>query len=80
MSSGFDRRGANKSSNYIVASSNTGPLQTEGSRLYTAPMAVPDPKAMGYTGNTCNACQGTRMMIAGHCEVCSDCGTTTGCS
>ncbi len=39
-----------------------------------------NPKAMGFTGNTCSNCQGIHMIIAGHCEVCVDCGTTTGCS
>jgi len=34
----------------------------------------------GFTGNQCSNCQSMRMQIAGHCEVCSDCGTTTGCS
>lgn len=38
------------------------------------------PRQMGYTGNTCSNCGSTRMSIAGHCEVCADCGTTTGCS
>jgi hypothetical protein len=34
----------------------------------------------GYTGNQCTNCNSMRMQVAGHCEVCSDCGTTTGCS
>jgi hypothetical protein len=34
----------------------------------------------GYTGDQCSNCFGMRMQIAGHCMVCSDCGTTTGCS
>lgn len=38
------------------------------------------PRDMGYTGNVCSSCGGVRMMVAGHCEVCADCGTTTGCS
>lgn len=40
----------------------------------------PDPRAMGYTGNTCMICEGLRMVVNGHCEVCLDCGNTTGCS
>ena len=41
-----------------------------------------DPKAMGYTGNACQNedCGSTRMVISGHCEVCLDCGTSSGCS
>lgn len=37
-------------------------------------------RAQGYTGNICSGCGGVHMQMAGHCEVCSDCGTTTGCS
>lgn len=37
-------------------------------------------RQQGFTGNTCSNCGGSRMLVAGHCEVCSDCGTTTGCS
>lgn len=38
------------------------------------------PQQMGYTGNLCTNCGGTRMLIAGHCEVCADCGESSGCS
>jgi len=34
----------------------------------------------GYTGNQCSNCNSMRMKVSGHCEVCEDCGTTTGCS
>lgn len=34
----------------------------------------------GFTGDQCSNCFSMRMQIAGHCMVCSDCGTTTGCS
>lgn len=34
----------------------------------------------GYTGNQCDHCGSMAMQVAGHCEVCADCGTTTGCS
>lgn len=37
-------------------------------------------KAQGYTGDECSNCHGMRMKMAGHCMVCEDCGTTTGCS
>lgn len=39
-----------------------------------------DPRAQGYSGDICDHCQGSRMRWAGHCKVCEDCGTTTGCS
>ncbi|MGE4257680.1 MAG: hypothetical protein AB7E84_21100, partial [Xanthobacteraceae bacterium] len=34
----------------------------------------------GYTGDMCSNCNSTRMKVSGHCQVCEDCGTTTGCS
>lgn len=36
--------------------------------------------AQGYSGDICDNCQGARLRWAGHCKVCDDCGTTTGCS
>ncbi len=37
-------------------------------------------KAMGYTGNQCIICSGVRMRVSGHCEVCEECGNSSGCS
>jgi hypothetical protein len=37
-------------------------------------------KAQGFTGDQCTNCNSMRMQISGHCAVCADCGTTTGCS
>ncbi len=34
----------------------------------------------GYTGDQCTNCNSMRMRVAGHCQVCEECGTTTGCS
>ncbi len=34
----------------------------------------------GYTGDQCSNCNSMRMKVSGHCMVCEDCGTTTGCS
>ena len=34
----------------------------------------------GYTGDQCSNCSSMRMKVSGHCLVCEDCGTTTGCS
>ena len=36
--------------------------------------------ASGYTGDQCSNCNSMRMKVSGHCMVCEDCGTTTGCS
>jgi hypothetical protein len=40
----------------------------------------PSARDMGYTGDQCSNCSSIRMKMAGHCMVCEDCGTTTGCS
>jgi hypothetical protein len=37
-------------------------------------------KSMGFTGDQCSNCNSMKMQVAGHCMVCADCGTTTGCS
>lgn len=37
-------------------------------------------RQMGYTGDQCSHCSSMKMKISGHCLVCEDCGTTTGCS
>jgi hypothetical protein len=34
----------------------------------------------GFTGDQCSNCNSMRMKVSGHCAVCEDCGTTTGCS
>jgi len=39
----------------------------------------PDPGKSGYTGNTCEKCGSFRMVRAGACECCQDCGTSGGC-
>lgn len=39
-----------------------------------------DFRANGYSGDVCTQCSGVRLRWAGHCQVCDDCGTTTGCS
>lgn len=46
------------------------------------PMAAKIKKArsMGFTGDMCTSCGGMNMKKNGSCLVCSDCGTTTGCS
>lgn len=34
----------------------------------------------GYTGDPCGNCGEFRLKNSGHCQVCENCGTTTGCS
>jgi ribonucleoside-diphosphate reductase alpha chain len=49
---------------------------------FVAPTDPGDPKSRGYTGNSCQNqdCGSMRMVVSGHCEVCLDCGSSSGCS
>lgn len=91
MSSGYYRLGANlhplepgfdAPKSHTTASLNILGTEIESSTLLLESKTIdlPAPQAMGYTGNTCAYCGSTRMQVAGHCEVCCDCGETTGCS
>ena len=37
-------------------------------------------KLQGYTGSICGGCGSMKMKRNGSCEVCLDCGATSGCS
>jgi ribonucleoside-diphosphate reductase alpha chain len=37
-------------------------------------------KLQGYTGSMCSGCGSSRMKRNGSCELCMDCGVTSGCS
>ena len=37
-------------------------------------------KQQGYTGSACSGCGSMKMKRNGSCEVCLDCGATSGCS
>jgi ribonucleoside-diphosphate reductase alpha chain len=39
-----------------------------------------DAKLQGYTGSACSACGSSKMKRNGSCELCLDCGATSGCS
>lgn len=66
----------------IVSASTNGVHKGE---LYTADgkretTTKQSARNMGYTGNICINCQGSKMRRNGTCEVCEDCGSTNGCS
>jgi ribonucleoside-diphosphate reductase alpha chain len=42
--------------------------------------ALESAKLQGFTGSVCSGCGGVRVKRNGSCEVCLDCGTTSGCS
>lgn len=65
---------------------NPEPKTIEGS-LHVAPTDLGpamDARAVargsGYTGDQCTNCNSMRMQVSGHCTVCADCGTSSGCS
>lgn len=43
-------------------------------------MTADQAREQGYTGDSCTTCGGSRMKMAGHCQVCESCGTSSGCS
>ncbi len=68
---------------------DTAPVAFNAGELDPIPSPPPslDLKALrqeaqmkGYTGDQCSNCNSMRMKVSGHCMVCEDCGTTTGCS
>jgi ribonucleoside-diphosphate reductase alpha chain len=67
----------------------TSPTALNAAELHPIPTPPPsqDKNALrsqaqlqGYTGDQCSNCNSMRMKVSGHCMVCEDCGTTTGCS
>lgn len=74
MSSGFDRRGKSNVPRVNPPATATTPPSV-GATLTQA-----EARASGYTGNVCDICGSARMRVAGHCMVCEECGSTTGCS
>jgi ribonucleoside-diphosphate reductase alpha chain len=42
--------------------------------------AIEQAKLQGYTGSVCSGCGSTKMKRNGSCELCLDCGATSGCS
>lgn len=43
------------------------------------PKQVPVVAGAGYTGNPCKNCSSVRMIRAGSCETCLECGSSSGC-
>lgn len=83
----FDRFAAGFSGAPIEPLPKPLPIDVRASPAAPATMGLGVTKAeraaargQGYTGDQCDNCQSMRMKISGHCMVCEDCGTTTGCS
>lgn len=91
MSSGFDYLGANASGKRGIVPTPADTRRTppdpghdDAMRPLPAIAATLTSReivrSQGFTGDTCSHCGGAHMQVAGHCTVCADCGTTTGCS
>ena len=55
-------------------------VDSDGNQTASANGYKPDPRELGYTGDTCPNCASTNVRRNGSCTVCDDCGTTSGCS
>ena len=94
MSAGFFRTGRpNVAMEDVRGTSAVGPnvdatlvhnastdLMVERNAQPPGKITVGEAKASGYTGTFCDVCGSFRMRMAGHCTVCEECGSTTGCS
>jgi hypothetical protein len=56
----------------VVVPVHSAPAESPTASLIAA-------RSAGYTGDICSHCQGSRMIRAGACMRCEDCGQTTGC-
>lgn len=43
------------------------------------PVAVAQPTSPAFTGDVCPTCGGSKMIRAGACATCLDCGSSSGC-
>lgn len=73
MSSGFERNFRQNAPPGVVKPHATPPA-------VSSTLTQAEAKVSGYTGSVCDHCGSTRMKMAGHCMVCEECGSTTGCS
>ncbi len=55
-------------------------LQSAISAVDAAPSKIEIAKQQGYTGSMCGGCGSFKLKRNGSCEVCLDCGATSGCS
>jgi hypothetical protein len=65
---------------YNVPVDETGKPNPDSYFVAKPQMGKPEARQSGYTGDQCTNCNSIRMRVAGHCLVCEECGTTTGCS
>ena len=84
MSSGFSRTGRPNVGEARTIIHRPAAPNLDATLTHKNDVPVSDPtsiaRASGYTGAVCDICGSSRMRTAGHCMVCEECGTTTGCS
>lgn len=66
--------------NTLVEQAPAAIAPTDPTVVGPARMSRDQAREQGFTGNQCSNCGSMRMKVSGHCEVCAECGTTTGCS
>ena len=55
-------------------------MEEAAAEATAAPTKIEIAKLQGYTGSMCSGCGSSRVKRNGSCEVCLDCGATSGCS
>jgi len=55
-------------------------MMSTATAVEEAPSSTEQAKLQGYTGSTCSGCGSSKMKRNGSCELCLDCGATSGCS
>ncbi len=63
-----------------VEEKTTVEMEEAAAEATVAPTKIEIAKLQGYTGSMCSGCGSSRVKRNGSCEVCLDCGATSGCS
>ncbi len=64
----------------VLAEKNQVEAKAESTAAASSPGTLEQAKLQGYTGSICSGCGSTKMKRNGSCELCLDCGQTSGCS
>ena len=64
----------------IVSEETTHALEKAVENAVSAPNKIEVARQQGYTGSMCSGCGSFKVKRNGSCEVCLDCGATSGCS
>ncbi len=64
----------------IVEEKTSAEIEEQVMEVEAAPTKMEIAKLQGFTGSICTGCGSVRVKRNGSCEVCLDCGATSGCS